>query len=54
LPFDIADHIVYENDTVKLYKDSDGIQTRKSELEAIEERSETEQRELDYILSLLS
>jgi len=42
-------HYIYE-DWVKLYKDSQMMIDRKSELEAITERTPMEQQELDYIL----
>lgn len=52
--YSINDHVVFEWGSVILYKDSQAIQSRKLELEAIVSRSESEQQELDYILSLLA
>jgi len=52
--FSIEDSLIYETGEIILYKDSEAIQTRKTELEAIEERTEQEQEELDYINGLLA
>lgn len=53
LPFNINDHLVYEDDVVKLYKESNQIKERKKELEEKKEKTEREKQELDYINSLL-
>lgn len=52
IDMDIMSHIVYEDNQVKLYKDSQLMQNRKVELESIWEKDETQQKELDYINSL--
>jgi len=47
-------HLVYENSQAILYKDSQAIQTRHAELNAIVELSVNQQQELEYINSLLN
>jgi len=49
---DVSAHIVFEDWVVKPYWESNARLSRKAELEAILERTEQEQKELDYILSL--
>lgn len=51
---DTLEHIIYENSQVKLYKESQAIQDRKTELEWKTELTESEQEELNYINGLLS